>query len=143
MGRTGRTDGGRTISIVPKFQIRHWDQYSNVIKSVLDDFSMCLHHIFERGFCIDFSLIGDGFDIIFTCFLMNVPFAHSPCNTFRFDDPYNELACFYTSQKYGCSLFVPYCSVAFVALIVRKCGIDFRSMFIGVFLIADKTGSEF
>ena len=29
MGTTGRTDG-RTIYIVPKSQIRHWDQYASV-----------------------------------------------------------------------------------------------------------------
>ena len=36
---------------------------------------------------------------------MDFPFAHLPCKTFKFDDPSNEFACFYTSEKHDFEYF--------------------------------------
>ena len=65
------------------------------------------------------------FGIIFNGSLMNFPFAHPPCKTFKFDDPSNEFACFYTSEEHEFSL----CSLTFpihmLALILMSFDIDF------------------
>ena len=54
--------------------------------SIVDDFLCFLHHFLDHGFCIVFSLIWGGGDVIFDDLLMNVLFAHRQCETLFFDD---------------------------------------------------------
>ena len=65
--------------------------------SVLVTFLCFLHHVFALRIFIDFGMeFGRIVDVV----LMNFPFAHPPCKTFKFDDPYNEFAWFYTSEDH-------------------------------------------
>ena len=53
--------------------------------------------------------------VSFVMLLMNFPFAHSPCITFNYDDPYGEFACCYTAENLN------FCSVQVLAWMFDKC----------------------
>ena len=67
-------------------------------------YRLCIHSGMDLG-------------IIFDGFLMDSLFAHPPCKTFKFDDPYNEFTCFCILEKHGLGWYSWYLSISVFTLI--------------------------
>ena len=79
---------------------KYWLPFGLPFGTFFHHFSITFRAWILHRFFID---LGIDFGHIFDGFLMNFPFAHPPCKTFKNDDPYNEFTCFYISEKHVCS----------------------------------------